>query len=276
MGNEITISDVFNENTLVIFTDASIVKSADGYNGCSGSVAFFENDDGTISEDISLVKLLDTTNNESEAYAIYLGLLQAINFRNKRPDKIKNIYLFSDSKISLIGIREWIYKWVENVHGNVMMSSSGKPVANQGILLKCIQLILENDLEVVLSHTDGHVKFSVRKELYESLQNFRRMNHMVNSFINMDLYEMIARCNDIVDNVTRDTLLDKNDAIEVLSKKTADLFGTGRLVHIFTKQVLIFSLKNSAFTTVYAPFDIEKYKRLTGGTINGQTGCTDS
>ena len=277
MGNEIVISDVFNKDTLCVFTDASIVTIPGGYNGCSGSVAFIENDDSSIIEDISMVKLLNTTNNESEIYAIYLGILQAVKFRSMMPNKIKQIYLFSDSKISLIGIREWIYKWVNNVKDGLMLSSSGKPVANQAIILRCIQLILENDLEVVLSHTDGHVNFSVKKELYNSVLSFRRMNHMTNSFINLTLYEMIARCNDIVDNVTRDTLLNKENVLEVVSKKTADLFDADRLVHINVKPVPSFCLKNSAFTTVYVPFDIEKYKRLTGGKINGKHGNqTDS
>ena len=133
------------------------------------NINFIENDDSSIIEDISMVKLFNTTNNESALYAIYLGILQAVKFRSMMPNKIKQIYLFSDSKISLIGIREWIYKWVNNVKDGLMLSSSGKPVANQAIILRCIQLMLENDLEVVLSHTDGHVNLSVKKELYNSV-----------------------------------------------------------------------------------------------------------
>lgn len=269
MSSELKITDVFNQETACIFTDASIVKlKIGGFDGCSGTVAF-KFDDENVVEDISLVKLLNTTNNEAEAYAIYLGLLQAIKIRNYSP-QVKNFILFADSKISLIGLREWVYKWVNNVSDGVMMSSSGKPVANQGIFLRCIKLIMDNDLNITLCHIDGHVKFDVKKEVYQAIINFRSVNHMTNYFIDMQLYEKIARCNDIVDNASRDELV-KSDYLEGVSNRTKELMKgiTDKPVVISINQVPTICLKNSAFTHVYAPFDIEKYKRLTGGIING-------
>lgn len=270
--NEINFATVFNKNTLNVFTDASINKKSERTDGCAGVVAIITDEDNNrvvLHNKFSV--LIDSTNNESEIYAIYLGIITALEIMQTIP--ITHVNLFSDSKISIFGLREWIYKWVNNVKDGTLISSSGTPVKNQQIFMKCIYAILENNLDISLFHIDGHTALSSDKALHDAMLNFRNNNNLTHYFINMGLFKILCGCNDIVDVVSRDIVMNNVPNItedEYVFNIASKVFGcnTGKILSVPNPQGVTYgSVKNWAFETRYATIDIETYKKLTGGSL---------
>lgn len=191
----------FNERTLNIFTDASISNIGQNYIGCSGAVAVTGHFDNMKIVDEVFKINPESTNNNSEIKAIYYGIQLAIQHQYE----YDTINLFSDSKISIFGLREWIKNWVEVSKGNVLIGSTNKPVSNQQEILGCIYTILENDLNINLYHQKGHCEkeASVRQALvvFKSSNNIER-------FITFDYVMNISRWNCYVDQKSRSILLD--------------------------------------------------------------------
>ena len=98
----------------------------------------------------------NATNNSAEILAIWIGVVLALEYRKSYPGAI--FRLFSDSKISLYGLREWLKFWVKRMgDDNVLISSSGTPVLNQQRFIDIYNLIVENNLHIELYHQRGHV-----------------------------------------------------------------------------------------------------------------------
>ena len=161
--------DVIGENILNIFTDASIEKFNDSYIGSAGSIIVLNEE--IIDQDIQI--LYPATNNLSEIYSLKLGIIQALKYRNPN---IKRINIFSDSKISVFGLREWIFKWVCNNKNGTLYSSSGTPVSNQTYFLEIINLIIMNQLYINIYHQRGHKNPNKYQDIVEFKKSFRDSN----------------------------------------------------------------------------------------------------
>lgn len=184
---------IFGTDVLNIFCDASI-KTQDGVTyGCPGSIAVYR--DKVI--DYKSTILVKSTNNESEIYAIMLATQQAIQFK----DQYKRINIFSDSMISVRGVREWMVSWVKNQKNGVLMSSSGV-VANQQLFLHVVNLILTYLDEYYLYHIDGHVS-DTESGIFKAMIDFAKFNK-----INIGPVETQFLCqyNNLIDNTTRGEL----------------------------------------------------------------------
>lgn len=192
----------FNFSTLNIFTDASIEQLPTGeYVSCSGAVAYtgtFE--DTRIVEEVFQINR-DSTNNNGEIIAIKKGIELAI----KHKKEFDNFNLFSDSKICVYGLREWLRNWVRASKGNILIGSQNTPVMNQNEIITCINLILSNNLPIRLYHQKGHAK---DKNLSVSLQTFKTSNFIEEKYIANQLLTLINSCNDYVDVTSRNTLIE--------------------------------------------------------------------
>lgn len=199
------MSKIFVPNVLNIFCDASIIQNPDNtYIGCPGAVAVMN----TYKEGTNIIKhshmvLNKSTNNNSEITAILLGVYLALELR--QPDYAINI--FSDSKISVFGLREWIFKWVNNKVKGEMYSSSGTIVANQDVFLKIIKRIVDNNLTLNLWHVKGHVKDTNEKSMVNAQKCFKASNQ-----VELDLEDIasLSYYNNYIDNLTRDILTTGN------------------------------------------------------------------
>ena len=183
-----------NPNIYNIFTDASIIKTIYGETiGCAGAVGVPSlNSENTI---VSTQILRNSTNNNSEITAILLGIHMALNV----PKNYK-INLFSDSKICVYGLREWIFNWANNrLPDGTMVSSSGTPVANQNIFLDIINLIIVNKLPINIYHQKGHVT-----NTEDSLSNATKVFFESNGIL-LDKNDVIniSDMNNYIDNYTR-------------------------------------------------------------------------
>lgn len=185
-----------------IFCDASI--DLNRHIACGGCYIASQNNDGTISElDHHLVLQENATNNSSEILAIWSGVVKAINLRNVYPNAV--FRLFSDSKISLYGLRDWLKNWVTRINDEgILISSSGQPVMNQQRFVDIFNLIVENDLNIELYHQRGHVKDG-RVSLDRARIQFIRANKVPPEGLGLDI-DYLSCCNDKIDNLTRNAV----------------------------------------------------------------------
>ncbi|MCK9199101.1 MAG: hypothetical protein M0P49_05815, partial [Bacilli bacterium] len=100
--------DIFNDRTLNIFSDASMTKCETETIGCYGIVAVTTNTilARHIFPDDTLYHLgiaRYSTNNDSELRGILKGVFFALQYRND----FETINLFSDSMISIMGLKIW-------------------------------------------------------------------------------------------------------------------------------------------------------------------------
>ena len=139
-----------------IFCDASIdlaTKIA-----CGGCYIMTQDQIGRV-EEFGFKRIIqkDATNNSAEILAIWIGVVEALKIRQLYPGAI--FRLFSDSKISLYGVRDWMKNWVSNINSDgVLISSSGQPVMNQQRFIEIFNLIVENNLKIEFYHQRGHVE----------------------------------------------------------------------------------------------------------------------
>ena len=140
-----------------IFCDASMDIKRNI--GCAG--VYLVSEDFKHPIDYYYIKQYNATNNSAEILAIYHAILMALYYRNRKDYNFDKFRVFSDSKICIYGLREWIYAWVNNQNENgVLKRSDNEPVLNQYYFKEIVRLILDNNLKVSFIHQKGHVSFS--------------------------------------------------------------------------------------------------------------------
>lgn len=232
--------DIFNTETLNIFTDASITKLEQETLGCPG-VVLVRTDEYGNNHVINTYSYIvnHSTNNDSEIKAIRTGILCGLGYRNY----FKRINLFSDSNICVQGLKDWIFNWAHCIMDNTMYSSSGLPVANQGIFMSIIHIITNANFEINIYHQKGHVMINSENSLIKAKNSMLRSNKLDD--IDMDLVIQLSIYNDMVDKLTKENL--------------NIYYNNG---YIFEqKQKKLFKVKSVDRMT----FKLPKYRKLIGG-----------
>ncbi len=202
----ITLQD-FTQDTINIFTDASILKTKNEDDiGCPGFSTFIDSQFVEHCNDV----IVHTTNNFCEIRAIRMAVYRALLYSQQYPNKTINI--ISDSKISIFGLREWSYKWFLNNRDGVLSSTSGV-VKNQEEFIMIIYMILTNHLKVNFYHVRGHHDHNTFKEFVNFKQSFRRENKLTED-VSDQLIKFLIAGNSNVDNGTRVPLENRNHEIE--------------------------------------------------------------
>lgn len=200
-GAGITLSQYYNSDTLNIFCDASIISRSGKYTGCYGAVAVCK--DEII--DSCFKQVSETTNNNAEIKAIRA----AISIANKFKSRYRFINIFSDSQISIFGLRDYIYKWKYNPNDGLFYGSAGTPIANQSIFIECHNLIMEyfalySDCTLSYYHQSGHVDNGYNN-LREASIVFSKSNKILGS-IDLNFIRYISTYNNYVDSTSRSLL----------------------------------------------------------------------
>jgi ribonuclease HI len=196
----INYTDIFNYESLNIFTDASIYKKPDDtYFGCAGYVAVCGDQVYEIDEQI----YDNTTSNNSEIKAVRMGIETAIKWK----EQFSHIRLFSDSQLCIFGLRDRFTNWVENSSNGTINGSNGQPIINQEIFIDIANLILVNNLHIELYHQDGHVALTNPRSIGKARQDFIRFNNL-NTDIDQALTYALSYYNNMVDQSTRRILQD--------------------------------------------------------------------
>ncbi len=195
-------SFIDNPNTINIFTDASLVRrGAEGWDACYGAEVVLN--DEIIDERYRIIS--DTTVNNAEIKGIRAGVDLAIKYRSIYPDKKFN--LFSDSQVSVLGIRNRILSW--NIADNQLINKQKDCVANQDVYLDILYIILRFQLNIRIYHQKGHVDIGNINSVVNACNVFRASN-MIKEKIDLELIRYISKYNNNVDNATRLNLISYN------------------------------------------------------------------
>lgn len=206
--------EIFNSDTLNIFTDASTKNIRGETIGLPGFVAVVG--DKIVNQKI--IALRDSTNNQAEIYAIKMAVEFALQYRSN----VKVINIFSDSMISVYSLREWIFKWVNNIKDYNFINSSNKEVTHQSIIMSIVLTILENNLEVSLYHNRGHFNPNNKAEVKEFIDKFKEIN-ILRDEISTSIAIHIMKYNDMIDNNTRNFI--RNLSIKDIEKLSVLEYG---------------------------------------------------
>lgn len=191
----------FNEDNVNIFTDASVKNHGQVTESVAGACIIDSRGNYTLRH----TRLLPSTNNEGEIYAIYMGLQLIYEYMMTYPDRKYTFNLFSDSKISIYGLREWYSSWIKNSEDkDVFTSSSGEPVKNQEIFIRCMDMIINLNIKVNFYHVRGHMKDS--RSYNKFAEDFKTSNRL-SSLPTRELVKELSYWNDIVDETSRLSLL---------------------------------------------------------------------
>lgn len=198
----ISLNDYIAPDILNIFTDASIKNRPNRkYSGCYGAAAVVYNE--VIDEFCRIIS--DTTNNNAEIKGIRAGVYLALKYKGI----FKTINIFSDSQISVFGLRDRIINW--KLYDDVLVTKSGTEVKSQEIYFQIIHIILSNELSVNLYHQKGHVSNNYN-DLVEAEHVFRSGNS-VRGKIDLNFIRYISKWNNYIDVTTRNTLFNYDKSI---------------------------------------------------------------
>lgn len=189
----------FNEDTLNIFTDSSVKTMEYGFDSASAIVALMG--DKKVLERVELNR--NTTNNYGEIRAIYMGVEAAEEIN--RYFKPKYINIFSDSRISVLGLKEWYKKWDVVDEQGYSITSSGNRVANQSVIWSIMRFIIDHNLHLSIYHIKGHVDPNKKGALKDYAHKMRVINGDIGAgLIEEEDIRKLIEGNDYVDRTSRD------------------------------------------------------------------------
>lgn len=180
-----------NKDTLNIFCDASIENLNDGrFRGCYAALAVYN--DQPIDKIYKVCN--NTTNNNAEIKAIRSSVILASKYKTQ----FKNINIFSDSQVSIYGIRDRIFNWT--MVDKTLYGANHNPIANQSIFLEILNIIISKNLNIKFYHQKGHVSSS-EKSISHAKDVFIKSNSI--DTVSNELIKYISYWNNMVDNESR-------------------------------------------------------------------------
>lgn len=198
----IEISKFFNKESVCIFTDSSVRKVND-ITYSSPSILIIDSGDVISDPQTYGVVLSDSTSNQGEIYAILLALSYIEQWKINRS---KTINIFSDSSISIVGLKKWYESWLNNMDTEgIIYNSNNDPVSNQEIFLKCMLSILNMDRHINFYHVSGHMCSGDFKTAYLFNSKFKSKNEFSDN-LSRSLIDLLIKFNDKVDKYSRSLL----------------------------------------------------------------------
>lgn len=202
----VMLNDFFTDDTLNIFTDASM--NSYGTCGCIGVCAV----KGKIDKRFPLLNtefrtrvINKCTNNFAEGRAIIDAIYLAIRYQND----FKTIRILSDSMLNILGIRERVLKWKvskkKDKDGYPTFIGSTGQIKNQDIFLEALYTIIASNISIEFLHQKGHTSFSDPTSLIKMGEDFKKINGIMDD-IDIELLRSLAFYNNYVDRNSRDVL----------------------------------------------------------------------
>ena len=193
------IEEFLGSKILNIFCDASTRKRGKITDACYGAVAVCDN------REIDKIYRIcsDSSNNLAEIRAVRAAICLAI--RHQSEYDIINI--FSDSQISIFGIRDRYFTW--RLKKDKLFGFGNTMIANQDVFIEIMELICSHNLEITFYHQNGHVNCNNPDSMKEATHVFMASNG-IRECVDMNLIRYISYWNDIVDKKSRQILLSTN------------------------------------------------------------------
>lgn len=197
-------ADLFNKNTMTVFTDASCIKiHPDDKKYLTSSAVQVYIADRIISSEVYLFK--ESTISIAELFAVYKGVLSAYQLLN---ENIQITHLFSDSSYSISGLTDWLKKWVYSGKDTVFYNSKSIDVANQQFYHAIISFINYYSFNIRFHKVRGHIDINIISEV-EKAGHYINTNNYLFKENNLDencIYTICKR-NNLVDNLANSTLM---------------------------------------------------------------------
>lgn len=184
-------------NVYDLYSDASI--NLEHKIGCAGVVLVDRKRDQIV--DQSYMVKYNATNNMCEIMGIWMAIYRAIQLLYTE-NLAFHVNIFSDSKISLVGMREWITNWIIKRRGETLINSTGV-VSNQLWYADSYHAIVRSGLKVKFFHQKGHVDEVNPSSLFLADRTFRESNKQSPHMIGLPPSTM-AKYNNLVDRTSRD------------------------------------------------------------------------
>lgn len=141
------------------------------------------------------------TNNSAEIIGIWMAVYSAVYIQghSKVPFMVN---VFSDSRISLLGVREWLPRWITNRDEKGNLINTTGIVANQQWFLDIFNMICISGIKMKFFHQKGHVSLNSPKRMIEAERLFFKINNCTLDSIGLGL-SAVSSCNDFVDKSSR-------------------------------------------------------------------------
>ena len=233
-------TDLFNDESICIFTDSSFKKANPGdprYPGTTAPAYCIYHNDVCIDQGFHI--LHNSTSQQGELYAFLLGICQSFRYRH-----FPHIRIFSDNQNCVFSTREWIFNWVRETNNGKATLGEGGRISNQEYIVDILQNIISNNIYLEIYHVKGHVDVKNYKSVHHSKVVFKRNNPFVRNVDDSIIYQL-AMGNNCVDEYS--TVMLKT-YLRSKEYDTTDM--------------------NKAVSLQYAPFDMINYSTLVN--INGQ------
>lgn len=193
---------ISNPYTLNIFTDASMHSGNGAGEGCYGALA------RCMSNEIDSICRIQTyvTTPECELKGIRAGVELAIKYK----DQYSKINIFSDSQLSVFGLRDRIYKW--RINNNKIIKKDKKQISYQDIYTEIIYMIADNDVSLNIYHTNSHIDIHNKNSIKGSINNFIKSNYLsYDDKVEFKFMKYISLGNNEIDRRTRSLLKSRMD-----------------------------------------------------------------
>lgn len=218
-------------NIYDIYVDASI--NLERKIGCAGMILVDRKRD-IILDSQYLIKD-NASNNMCEIIALWMGVIRAVNLLYTENIPF-HVNIFSDSQISLFGMREWIPGWVLKRKGHTLINSVGA-VANQEWFEDAYHAILASGLKLKFFHQKGHVCITNPKSLFLSDKVFRASNTNSPHMIGV-APKTLAIYNNYVDETSRDILNNLINGVNVYQASNVNYIFNIPMIYDFTDEAV--------------------------------------
>ena len=222
--------DIYNNNILNIFCDASTRNRGSNVDVCYGAIAICKDD---IIDQLYRVNS-NSTNNNAEIKALRAAILLAIRYKNR----FSEINIFSDSQISLFGIRDRIFKWKYNKNTERIYGYESE-IKSQEVFIEILNMIIDHELKVNLYHQKGHIDINNFTSLKKAAHVFIASNN-IRDKVDYNLIRYISINNARVDERTRRHLL----STDIYAKKIIEPIKFIPDINFYDKLNQYYNIKN--------------------------------
>lgn len=197
---QLMVNDLFNDNIVSIFTDASSKRQNNGKYTTASAVMIYIGQQ-LVQSNVFVFK--DSTISIGELFAVYQGIIMGYEISKIHDKEIS--FLYSDSKYAISGLTEWLSGWVTNSQDNVFINSSFREVANQKFFHAAVSFIFNNNYNIRLVKTRGHVDNEA--SLKTAIKYINSENYVFNDVsLNDQTVREISDKNNLVDVLARDSI----------------------------------------------------------------------
>lgn len=187
-------SDLFNDESICIFTDSSFkrykfIPIGTALGVTAPAYCVFKND---IMIEQGFEILHNSTSQQGELRALLLGIMASYKYRD-----YPHIRIFGDNQNAIFGVREWIFNWVrQSNNGGCVFGENGR-INNQDYIMENIYAILSNNIFLEFYHVKGHVNIRKRSDVEISRKLFQRSNPFVGRIDDALVYQLAAGNNTV-------------------------------------------------------------------------------